>query len=63
MNVWILACVIVLFFEGAMLAVAPKAWQKMMWDLLQLPAEKLRKIGFTMTITAVLLIFLMKWLS
>lgn len=63
MSVWFLAFIIVLFFEGAMLAVAPQAWQNLMREMTRLPPERIRRIGLSMTIIAIVLLFLSKWVS
>ncbi|WP_143324874.1 DUF2065 family protein [Rappaport israeli] len=62
MSVWLLAVVVALFFEGAMLLVAPKSWQTLMAQLVTFPVERLRKIGLSLTIAALVLLFMARWL-
>ena len=40
---WLLALVIVLFFEGAVLGLAPRAWQQAMREMSAMPPERLRR--------------------
>lgn len=61
-SVWLLAVVVALFFEGAMLLAAPKAWQTLMAQLVTFPVERLRKIGLSLTIAALVLLFMARWL-
>lgn len=55
---WLLALVIVLFFEGAVLGIAPRAWQQAMRQLSELPPERLRRMGLAMSGAAVVLLLL-----
>lgn len=58
---WLLALVIVLFFEGAVLGLAPRAWQQAMRQLAELPPENLRRIGLAMSGAALLLLLVLMW--
>lgn len=60
---WLLALVIVLFFEGVMLGLAPRAWQRAMRQLLELPPENLRRIGLAMSGVAIVLLLLLLWMG
>lgn len=60
---WLLALIIVLFFEGAVLGLAPRAWQQAMRQLAELPPENLRRIGLGMSGVAVVLLFLLMWMG
>lgn len=60
---WLLALVMVLFFEGAMLGLAPRAWQQAMRQLIELPPQRLRRIGLAMSGTAVVLLLLLLWMK
>ncbi|MBV7434204.1 DUF2065 domain-containing protein [Cardiobacteriaceae bacterium TAE3-ERU3] len=53
MSAWLLAMVIVLFFEGAMIGIAPDTWKRSMRQLTEMPSATLRKIGLTMAAVAV----------
>lgn len=60
---WLLALVIVLFFEGAILGLAPRAWQQAMRQLAELPPENLRRMGLAMSATAIVLLLLLLWVG
>ncbi|MDO5091091.1 MAG: DUF2065 domain-containing protein [Cardiobacteriaceae bacterium] len=60
---WLLALVIVLFFEGAILGLAPRAWQRAMRELAALPPENLRRIGLAMSGAALALLALLFWMG
>lgn len=61
MSPWLLAAVIVLFFEGIVIAVAPEKWQQTMRQITELPPERLRKIGCGLVAGAFVLLFLLRW--
>lgn len=58
MSAWVLAAVIVLFFEGAMIGIAPDAWKRTMRQLLELPSSTLRKVGIAMALVALVLLLI-----
>ena len=58
MNAWLLAIVIVLFFEGAMIGIAPDTWKKNMRQLIEMPSRLLRKVGIAMALVALLLMLI-----
>ena len=60
---WLLALVIVLFFEGAILGLAPRAWQQAMRQLAELLPENLRRMGLAMSATAIVLLLLLLWMG
>lgn len=51
-----LALIIVLFFEGAMIGIAPEAWKRTMRQLIELPSSALRRTGLSMAFVALLLL-------
>lgn len=60
---WLLALVIVLFFEGAVLGLAPRAWQQAMREMSAMPPERLRRIGLALSGTAIVLLLLLLWMN
>lgn len=58
MNVWMLATVIVLFFEGAVIGIAPDAWKRTMRQLIELPSSSLRKMGIALALVALILLLI-----
>lgn len=60
---WLLALVIVLFFEGAVLGLMPRAWQQAMREMSQMPPERLRRIGLVLSGTAIVLLILLLWMD
>ncbi|UJF24897.1 DUF2065 domain-containing protein [Suttonella sp. R2A3] len=60
MSAWILAFIIVLFFEGAMIGIAPKTWKRTIIELVKLPDHSLRKVGLSMAGVALVLLVLFK---
>lgn len=63
MSAWLLAAVIVLFFEGAMIGIAPDTWKQAIRQLTEMPSATLRKIGFSMALVALVLLLLGKTLG
>lgn len=63
MSPWLLAAVIILFFEGAIIAIAPEKWQQTMRQITQLPPAVLRKVACILVACAFLLLFLLRWMQ
>lgn len=61
MSPWLLAAVIVLFFEGIVIAVAPEKWQQTMRQITELPPERLRTVGCGLVAAAFILLLFMRW--
>lgn len=56
-----LAIALVLFMEGAVIAIAPKKWQQVMRQITTLPLQTLRFFGTSLVTLAFLLLLLMMW--
>lgn len=59
MSSWLLAIALVLFLEGAVIAIAPRLWQESMRQLTTLPHTTLRKFGAVMVAAAFLVLLVM----
>lgn len=61
MSPWLLALALVLFMEGAVIAIAPKQWQQTMRQITMLPAATLRRVGSTLVAMAFVIVLMMWW--
>ncbi len=61
MKPWLLAIALVLFMEGAVIAIAPRKWQQAMRQMLSLSPRTLRRLGAFLVILAFLLLILLLW--
>lgn len=57
--VYLLAFILMLFFEGLLLTLMPEQWKEIMIQLIQMPQDKIRMIGFIMCSVAVALLLLL----
>ena len=61
MSPWWLALALVLFMEGAVIAIAPRKWQQAMRQMTTLPPRTLRRFGAFLVVLAFLLLAIMLW--
>lgn len=61
MKAWVIALAIVLFCEGAMVAIMPQKWQETMRQITEMPPQVLRRVGSIMVAAAFLIVALMLW--
>lgn len=53
--------IIVLFCEGLMIGISPQLWQRTMRQLAEQPPEKLRKLGLSMVVAAIILLLIIMY--
>ncbi|AXM45470.1 DUF2065 domain-containing protein [Dichelobacter nodosus] len=59
MSIWWLSLALLLFCEGAVIAIAPKQWQNAMRQLTALPPQILRRMGIALVSGAFMIVGLM----